>query len=340
MVLVFHYRSHNLLVTSDIANRIEGFGWAGVDVFFVLSGFLVGGLMVKEWSRTGSVDAVRFLKRRAFKIWPAYYTFVLVATVIHVRPLRSFFWQNLLNVQNYFPSSLSHTWSLAVEEHFYLALAAIVFLWTARQWKPATLLSACLVLAVSVEILRAVLLVHGSAVYFTTHTRIDALLLGVSLAVLRTFWPKRFAALQRMVVPLVIVVAVGLWRLYVDRDAYPEPNVLTSPWLITFVDYAAAALLLLLYRPGGEHGSVYRVVARIGIFSYGIYLWHVSVERSVNWAVAHVPQGLVAVTSTLLPYALAIPLGIVMTKAVELPFLRMRERLVPSRTPEPHIPNA
>jgi peptidoglycan/LPS O-acetylase OafA/YrhL len=337
MVLVFHYRTYNLIATATVANRIEGFGWAGVDVFFVLSGFLVGGLMMKEWNRTGSVDALRFLKRRAFKIWPAYYTFLLVATILHVRPLKTFFWQNLLNVQNYIPSSLSHTWSLAVEEHFYLALAAMVFIFNARRWRPTSLIASCLCIAILVEFLRAYLLMHGHPVYFYTHTRIDALLLGVSLATLRTFWPHRFAALQRLVFPLLFVLAIGIWRLYVDRDAYPEPNALTSPWLITFVDYAAAALLLLLYRPGGRHSRPYRLVARIGIYSYGIYLWHVSV---VNWTVAHVPHALVAITSTLLPYLLAIPLGILMTKAVELPFLRLRERLVPSRTPEPHIPNA
>jgi peptidoglycan/LPS O-acetylase OafA/YrhL len=344
MVLVFHYGSHNLLITSPVLQRIEGFGWTGVDVFFVLSGFLVGGLMMKEWQRSGSVDALRFLQRRAFKIWPAYYVFLLVATIIHIRPLKSFFWQNLLNVQNYFPSSLSHTWSLAVEEHFYLALAAMVFLFTARHWRPKTLISTCLTIAVLVEILRAFLVIHGHPVYFYTHTRIDALLLGVSLAALRTFWPQRFHALQRQIIPLLLILAIGLWRLYVDRDAYPAPDALTSPWLITFVDYAAAALLLLLYRPdhrpANGRSRPYRLVARIGVYSYGIYLWHVSVERPVNWAVAHLPHALAATTSTLLPYALAIPLGILMTKAVELPFLRLRERLVPSRTPEPNIPNA
>src|ERR1700733_8694882 len=76
LVLVFHYRPHNLLITSDILNRVQGSGWVGVDVFFVLSGFLVGGLMMKEWSRTGGVDSLRFLQRRAFKIWPAYYVFL------------------------------------------------------------------------------------------------------------------------------------------------------------------------------------------------------------------------------------------------------------------------
>jgi peptidoglycan/LPS O-acetylase OafA/YrhL len=340
LVLVFHYRPHNLLITSDILNRVQGSGWVGVDVFFVLSGFLVGGLMMKEWSRTGGVDSLRFLQRRAFKIWPAYYVFLLCAAIIHIRPLNSFLWQNLLNVQNYFPTSLAHTWSLAVEEHFYLALAAIVALWTACRWRPATLLIACLLLAVLVEVLRAVLLVHGKPVYFYTHTRLDALLLGVGLAATRNFWPDTFKALQRQRALLLLVLALGLWRLYVDRDAYPEPDALTSPFLITFVDYASAALLLLLYRPARIHGRLYRLVARIGVFSYGIYLWHVSVERPVNWVVAHVPHTLHAVTSTFLPYALAIPLGILTTRLVEWPFLRLRERMAPARTPEAQIPVA
>ncbi|MGA7158505.1 MAG: acyltransferase [Acidobacteriaceae bacterium] len=338
MVLIFHYRPHDLLIASPVLNHIEGFGWTGVDVFFVLSGFLVGGLLMKEWQRTGSVDSARFLKRRAFKIWPGYYFFLLVAAIIHVRPLKSFFWQNLFNIQNYIPSSLAHTWSLAVEEQFYLSLAALLALWTARHWRPATLLSTCIALSLAVEALRAALASTGHQVYFYTHTRLDGLLLGVALAAVHTFWPEWFQRLQQQRLLLLAIVLIGLWRLYVDVDAYPEPDALSSPFLITFVDYAAAALLLLLYRRRPTHNRAYRVVAQIGIYSYGIYLWHVSVERPVNWAVAHVPHSLAAATSTLLPYVLAIPLGILATKAIEFPFLRLRQRLVPSRTPEPQIP--
>jgi peptidoglycan/LPS O-acetylase OafA/YrhL len=305
----------------------------------VLSGFLVGGLLMREWHRTKAVHVARFLKRRAFKIWPAYYAFLLVATVSHVRPLRSFFLQNLLNVQNYFPTSLAHTWSLAVEEHFYVVLAALLALWSARRWRPFTLMLACSLAAVAVECLRAALLFCGRPVYFYTHTRGDALLLGVVLAALKTFWPERFAALQRQVVPLLVVITLALWRLYADLDAYPEPDALTSPWLITFVDYAAVSLLLLLYRTRSVHGNMYRLVANIGIYSYGIYLWHVSVERPVDWIVAHSPTAFAPVASTLLPYAFAISLGIVATKAIELPFLRLRERVLPATTPEPEIAN-
>ncbi len=330
-VLVFHYRTHDLLITSDRLNRVEGFGWIGVDIFFVLSGFLVGGLLMKEWVRSSQVDSWRFLKRRAFKIWPAYYAFLLVVLIAHVRPMKSFFWQNFFNVQNYVHTSLTHTWSLAVEEHFYLGFALLIALWTARQWRPSSFLVTCLLVIALVQVGRAVCILHGYGVYYYTHTRLDALMLGVALAAVRSFWPDAFAAIQRQRLLLYLIVALGVWRLYVDRDAYPEVDSLTSPYLITFVDYACAAFLLLLYRPGGKHGRLYTLVAQIGVFSYGIYLWHVSVERPVDWIVKRVPHSYAAVASTLLPYALAIPLGVFATKIIEFPFLRLREHLVPQR---------
>ncbi len=337
LVLVFHYRTRDRILSSPLLDRIQSFGWTGVDIFFVLSGFLVGGLMLKEWQTTGEVDSLRFLKRRAFKIWPAYYLFLLVAAVIHVRPLKDFLWQNLLNIQNYIPTTLSHTWSLAVEEHFYLSLAAIMALCSSRRWRPSTLLIGCIAGALSVEILRSVLILRHRSFFFYTHTRIDALLLGVALAILRYFYPERLAILQQQRILLYLVVAAALCALYFDTEAIPEPQSMTSPFLITLVDYASAALLLLLYSPGKQHGRAYRLVARMGGFSYGIYLWHVSVLRPVDWAVQHLPPAAGPATSTFLPYLLAIPLGILATKLVELPFLRLRERLVPATIPEPHV---
>jgi peptidoglycan/LPS O-acetylase OafA/YrhL len=338
LVLIFHYRTRNRLISSPFLNRIEAFGWTGVDIFFVLSGFLVGGLMLKEWKTTGKVDAVRFLKRRAFKIWPAYYLFLLAAAVIHVRPLKSFFWQNLLNIQNYIPTTLSHTWSLAVEEHFYLSLAALMALVSVKRWRPATLLMGCIVAALSVEALRAALILTHREFFFYTHTRVDALLLGVALAIVRYFYPEWFAFLQRQRIVLCLLVAAALAGLYFNTDLATEPQRMTSPYLITVVDYASAALLLLLFRPGKRHRMPYRLLARIGVFSYGIYLWHVSVIRPVDWAVRHVPAAIAPVTSTFLPYLLAIPLGIAAAKLVELPFLKLRERVVPATIPEPQIP--
>jgi peptidoglycan/LPS O-acetylase OafA/YrhL len=338
LVLNFHYQSHDRLTSSAFLLRIQTFGWIGVDIFFVLSGFLVGGLMLKEWRVTGRVDALRFLKRRAFKIWPSYYLFLLAATIAHVRPLKSFLWQNLLNIQNYIPTTLSHTWSLAVEEHFYLGLAAVIALCVVRRWRVSSLLTGCIAAALAVEALRSVLILTHRPFYFYTHTRIDALLMGVTLAILRQFYPEWFALLQRQRIFLGMLVAAALVALYFDTDAVPAPQSMTSPLLVTLVDYGSAALLLLLYRPGKKHRLPYRAVARMGIFSYGIYLWHVSVLRPVDALVLYFPRAMVPVTSTFLPYLLAISLGIAATKLVELPLLRLRERLVPATVPEPPVP--
>lgn len=286
------------------------------------------------------VDAFRFLKRRAFKIWPAYYFFLLTAAAFHVRPLRSFFWQNFFNVQNYVPSTLYHTWSLAVEEHFYLLLAAVMALLVFMRWRPVVLFAGCVVTAFSVEACRAALILSHRPFYFYTHTRIDALLMGVTLAILCHFYPERFRTLGRQRVLLSLFILSALIVLYNDADPTRQPHEMTSPFLITIVDYASAALLLLLYRPARRHWMPYRVVARIGVCSYSIYLWHVSVVRPVDFIVGRVPASSAAIVSTFLPYFFAIAMGVAATKLIDLPFLRLRERMVPSLVPEPPIPVA
>jgi peptidoglycan/LPS O-acetylase OafA/YrhL len=118
------------------ATRWVLFGWVGVDLFFVLSGFLVGGLLFAEYRARGAVRVGRFFVRRAFKIYPAFYVFLAfliiwgvfqefagVAPWVDVKPLS---WRNLLGetlfLQNYVGQLQGHTWSLAVEEHFYVLL--------------------------------------------------------------------------------------------------------------------------------------------------------------------------------------------------------------------------
>ena len=335
MVMVYHFHGHDRLITWDPWRTMASGGWAGVDLFFVLSGFLVGGLLMREWKSTGSIDGWRFLKRRAFKIWPSYYTFILVAAVFHVHPLRTFLWQSLLNVQNYYITSMGHTWSLAVEEHFYLGAAAFLGLWAAARWNHRALIAVCLAVAFVVEVARAHAARHGILYYPYTHMRIDALLLGVVLAALQQFEPKLFHRLREFWPVWMICVVLAL------AELYNHPVWDYSPWVVTAVDWGSAAALLWLSRPGGDRqrSLPYRAVARLGIFSYGVYLWHISVLRPVDWVVRHTP-GVAAerAVSTLLPYVLAIAIGVIMTRAVELPALRLRERLVPPKTPEPRIP--
>src|SRR3954449_9781359 len=111
-------------------------GWAGVDLFFVLSGFLVGQLALREHQRTGSFCGWRFSARRALKLWPVLYVFLAVQAVAGPEPWDTYLWQCALHLQNYVGTSLVHLWSLAVEEHFYLALVVLFPLVTRRDRTP------------------------------------------------------------------------------------------------------------------------------------------------------------------------------------------------------------
>ena len=101
-------------------------GWIGVDLFFVVSGFLVSRLLLREYEDRGSLDVGRFLVRRGFKIYPSFYFFFIVTIVRRLlwdEPLmRSGVVGEACFVQNYLGTLWGHTWSLAVEEHFYILL--------------------------------------------------------------------------------------------------------------------------------------------------------------------------------------------------------------------------
>ena len=101
-------------------------GWAGVDLFFVLSGFLVSRLLFREWKRHRSLDIGRFLFRRGLKIYPGFWAFLVFELAYRLWRHDAIEWARFgaefFFVQNYLPGLLGPTWSLAVEEHFYLLL--------------------------------------------------------------------------------------------------------------------------------------------------------------------------------------------------------------------------
>jgi peptidoglycan/LPS O-acetylase OafA/YrhL len=106
-----------------VARSIIHAGWMGVDLFFVLSGFLVSGLLFREFRQYGRVRLGRFLIRRGFKIYPGFYVLLgatlLVFALTKIRAVKAGqIWCEALFLTNYGPNIWGHTWSLAVEEHF------------------------------------------------------------------------------------------------------------------------------------------------------------------------------------------------------------------------------
>ena len=306
------------------------FGWAGVDVFFVLSGFLVGGLLIKEWRVRGSIDGRRFLLRRSFKIWPQYYVFLGLMLLTGHRSFHQL-WGNLLNVQNY-TGGIPHTWSLAVEEHAYLLLA-LGFAWAARarirvRTAAWTLAAACALVVVG----RLWLTEHGYQVVSRTHTRIEGILYGVLLAMAFHYRPQMFARWRGRpwVWGTMLLAALTFLRFQTE-----------APWSASLgwdaANLLGVALLMLLYRPGRvrPHSMVYRAIAWIGVYSYGIYLWHVSVISVSQRLTAHLPAWLATPWRALVPILAGIALGALFTRLVELPALKLRDRILPRGVDSP-----
>lgn len=331
MVLDFHAPVHWMSYPLRILG-FPNFGWAGVDVFFVLSGFLVGGLLIKEWQLKNRIDSKRFLIRRGFKIWPQYYVFLALVLMTRHHNLHDL-WGNLLNVQNY-TGGIPHTWSLAVEEHAYLLL--VLCLGVAARWRVRVRALGMFLAGVCVFVVlsRLVLIEHGFNVVNRTHTRIEGILYGVLLAMAFHYRPEMFRRWQqrRWTWLTALVAAVVFFRFQPD-----------TPWAASLgwdmADLLGITLLMLLYRPDPtrRRSAVYRLVAWIGVYSYGIYLWHVAVIAPLVLMAGHLPHGLAAVWIGLVPVVTGIGVGAAFTKLVELPALRLRDRLFPRRTDPPVV---
>ena len=327
-------------LAADIVWPWRGFGWAGVDLFFVLSGFLVGGLLMAEQLKSGKINLGRFYERRAFKIWPAYYVMIGIFLLNRIRrhdsimPLVG----NLLNVQNYTGTYIRHTWSLAVEEHFYLLLGLTLVILAKRN--AITVRSMAWVYAASVFISLgsriAMVATHQDPVniQWFTNCRLDSLCLGVLLAAFYHFKSPVWEWLARQ---RALLVGVILLSLLAQIDTQFGAYMLTFGLWAVALGSAAVLILLFTAEPGLPLGrAIYSktgaTLAWIGERSYGIYLWHTSSSPVVQWIyrkiLPHSEYAAYAVAIVVWILA-AIFLGFISHRFVEVPFLKLRERLKP-----------
>ena len=333
MVLDFH-APKSVFLAPFLWLGFRNFGWAGVDIFFVLSGFLVGGLLMKEWKQYRSIDSKRFLIRRSFKIWPQYYVFILANLVTRHRTFLQL-WGNLLNIQNYV-GGIAHTWSLAVEEHAYLLLVAVLAFAARRKVRMGQLFVHLCIACIVVFLWRLFLASHGVDTFTRTDTRIDGILYGLLLAILYHFRPTLFAGLQQLRYVWASVIMAALIFLRIT----PADRWWFGSLACTYADASGVALLLLLYhhRPDRTRPALYRAVAWIGLYSYGIYLWHVSVMAAIGGLARKLPPHLALALELTGPIIGGIAAGIVTTKLVEFPALKLRDRLFPKRVDSPVDP--
>lgn len=254
------------------------FGWAGVDLFFVLSGFLIGGIVFQEVDSTGTFRGWRFLTRRAARLWPVVWLYLAAQLIARDKPWNTYLFQNLLHVQNYTGSSLAHLWSLAVEEHFYLGLTILLSIWLACGLTLKRLIAPLLGLVLLSPLVRltAVMLgVDPGAVQIQTHYRTDALAIGLLLAATRLLAPQVFASISRRRVALASIVVAGVGFL----AFVPKQSILGASMGYTVAAATSAAMILLLYANGEvsrRPNPVATVIAYLGLISYSMYVWHLT----------------------------------------------------------------
>ena len=334
ILLVIGY--HELTVpTSVVAFRVidfpfKKFGWSGVDLFFVLSGFLVGGLLIGEYAKRGSIRAGRFITRRGFKIWPAYYCYLLFQIAVRHFPLSTFLIPNLLHLQNYLGTSLSHTWTLAVEEHFYLALPFLLIFLTRSKALQSHIILVLLGICAATFLVRSwmVIFLGSTRVSEYTHTRIDSLMFGVFLSYLYHCRRTVFDRLMNQTGLLLAITVAGVLFLSITSDT--SALMRTIGYTINYLSYGSLMLLVLRSTGRWTESAPYRLIAWIGLYSYSIYLWHNSVRTPLFRLSAHLHGNLQWIALCLSQFVFAVLLGVLMAKLVEWPFLRLRERFVPT----------
>lgn len=288
-------------------------GWTGVDLFFVLSGFLITGILFDTRNDPHRVST--FYIRRTLRIFPLYYAVLLVifAAPGFIHWPSSLIWlgwplymgnylrflhpyvagdvlQRLADFQptvhlghTFAPLYLGHFWSLCVEEQFYLVWPWIVFGVRRRRtllWICGLSLPICLALRIVGAHSLPSWMLDGEILYRTTPFRLDALLLGGMIALLlRGRFRDRLLRVSRQVLPFVMVPAfLGIaygWSVFIRHRAYTLPD-WKFTWGLSVFDLLAAVLILAALQPGS---FVYRIFSvrplrTLGRISYGAYVLH------------------------------------------------------------------
>lgn len=278
LVLVSHLIGTRNFIVPENVNEWIDLGALGVRVFFVISGFLITNLLLAELAKNDSIDLIKFYFRRTFRLFPAYYLFICVVILLEV-----FGWIQLAPndvmhavtyTSNYYDERswyLAHTWSLSVEEQFYLLWPAALLLTDRRRglWLAGALLVVCPLIRILMWEFSASS-VDGVGHGFETIA--DSIAIGCLLAGTRD-WLKRQAVYNRLLeskffvlAPVVVLLASMLFNR--PRISFlfgcTVMNVgiaLCLDWCITY--HAGKVGRLLNSKP----------LVFLGMMSYSIYLW-------------------------------------------------------------------
>jgi peptidoglycan/LPS O-acetylase OafA/YrhL len=312
-------------------------GSIGVDIFFVLSGFLITSLLLEEWNKTAAISFKKFYLRRALRLLPALFVLLLAIEGYAVFALKGpRLWEMqkailavLFYVSNWFSifqpnglGPLSHAWSLSIEEQFYLLWPPLLFVLLLLRLRMSRMVAFLAALCVVASIHRAFLWTGPEStwrIYNGLDTRIDELLAGCALAAAFAAGWMRFKPLQQLVrftyLPCVVLI------LYLVAWPLPAHIMFRAGWPLIEICLVITFFRLVAWDRTALHRLLEFVpLVWIGRVSYGLYLWHFPIFEKVG--------GWRSLGALRIPAAFALTFAVATLSfyLVETPFLRLKSK--------------
>jgi len=350
LVFIHHTKSYGVYpVFNWLINALHGYGWMGVDLFFVLSAFLITRLLLMEYEYKGTISIKSFIIRRCLRIWPLYFLMLLFGFFIMTRldmsvgasliptfslvPDTSYTWEMFRKYFGYyafFVGNISHAffgapiigvglmWSISIEEQFYI-LWPILLRKLAHSRRKIVIFAAS---GIFFSILMRYLLYDKTShpmIWALTITRLDPIMMGVLLAL---FCNDKYLKLK---------TAVALGLLYLVTIS---PGIAPQTYHVTWVYLAVAAACYLLVNVVVESKSkvldffcANDVVVYLGKISYGLYLTHQTISillRSIILPRIEGPKGWLLFASS--SFILTVVISMLLYHLFERTFLRLKGR--------------
>ena len=314
--------------SSGVRGFAQSLAHLGVLLFFVLSGFLITGLLYRERSLTGSISFKRFYIRRALRLLPAFFLFLgTVALLVRLGLVTDVpkieFLECLLYLRNIFGHSLSlgHIWSLSLEEQFYLVWPISFFL-LPRKHASAIVAWVCVAFMIwrGVAIALQLFSYEHGIFYVRPYFRFDSILVGCLIALWLCSSPSAYARLRKFAqgyLPALFWIALFLWATL--GETFSRALHITISEIL-----AAVVLSHVVLSPGTLMAKFCRnrCLRYLGTISYSLYLWQdlfISTEPP-SWGVFRE-----------LPLALVVPIAIAIASyhLMERPLLQLKSKLAP-----------